>query len=259
MDGINILTDPIWSERASPVSWAGPRRYRPPGIGIHDLPPIDLILLSHDHYDHLDLPTLSFLAREHRPTIYTGLRNGRLLLREGIRNVVELDWWQEAQARSDMSITAVPAQHFSGRSLFNRDKTLWCGFVIRANESSVYFAGDTGRGRHIEEIGRRFPDLDLAILPIGAFRPQWFMAEVHMSPQDAVDAHLRLGARVSVASHFGTFDLADDGEEEAVEDLQEILQRMRSRETEFWVLGFGEGREVPARSIAGRQRSGVSR
>ncbi len=112
LKGINILTDPVWSERASPVSWMGPRRYRAPGISIHDLPPIDLVLLSHDHYDHMDLPTLQLLAREHRPTIYTGLKNGRVLAKHGIGNVVELDWWQEAAARSDMWITAVPGAAF---------------------------------------------------------------------------------------------------------------------------------------------------
>jgi L-ascorbate metabolism protein UlaG (beta-lactamase superfamily) len=258
LKGINILTDPIWSERASPVSWAGPRRHHAPGIPMDHLPPIDLVLLSHDHYDHMDLPTLQRLAQEHRPTIYTGLKNGRILARHGIGNVVELDWWQEAAARTDMWITAVPAQHFSGRTPLDRDKRLWCGFVLQTDEDGFYFAGDTGAGPHIDEIARRFPDLGLSILPIGAFRPEWFMGEVHMSPQDAIDAHFTLGSRVSVASHFGTFALADDGDNEAVEKLQAILRQTQMGGTEFWALGFGEGREVPVRSLSVGQPRGIA-
>ena len=249
LNGINILTDPIWSERASPVSWAGPRRYRAPGIPFEHLPPIDLVLLSHDHYDHMDMPTLSRLAREHRPTIYTGLGNARRLAKSGIGNVVELDWWQEAAARSDMWITAVPAQHFSGRGLFDRDKTLWCGFVLQTERVSLYFAGDTGAGPQIAQIAERFPELDLSILPIGAYRPEWFMGEVHMSPREAVEAHFTLGAPITVASHFGTFDLADDGEAEPVEELNAVLAKSNMGESEFWVLEFGEGREVPVYTV----------
>ena len=250
LDGINILTDPIWSERASPVSWAGPRRRRAPGVRLEDLPPIDLVLLSHDHYDHLDIPTLRRLAQDHHPTIYTGLKNSHLLARHGIRNVVELDWWSEAAARSDMWITAVPAQHFSGRSPFQNDTTLWCGFVVQTNDSTIYFAGDTGAGPHIAQIAGQFPDIDLAILPIGAFRPEWFMGEVHMSPRDAVEAHFALQARVSVASHFGTFRLADDGQDEPVKLLHDVLSRSDLQDSEFWVLDFGEGREVQTQTAS---------
>lgn len=258
VDGINILTDPVWSDRASPVSWAGPKRFRAPGIPLSHLPPIDIVLLSHDHYDHMDLPTLRQLAREHRPTIYAGLRNRRILKRNGIGNVVELDWWQEAAARSYMWITAVPAQHFSGRTPFDRDKRLWCGFVLQTEHVSIYFAGDTGAGPHTEQIAQHFPDLDLAILPIGAFRPEWFMGEVHMSPSEALDAHFMLGAPVSVASHYGTFALADDGQDEAVDDLHERLRRTPMRGTEFWTLGFGEGREVPVRKLSVHQPAGIA-
>lgn len=255
LNGINILTDPIWSERASPVSWAGPRRFRPPGIRFDDLPPIDLVLLSHDHYDHMDMPTLRRLQKRFRPTIYAGLKNAALLARHGIKSVVELDWWQEATARRDLWITAVPAQHFSGRGLFDRDKRLWCGYVICAGETCIYFAGDTGAGPHVEQVARAFPQIDLAILPIGAYRPEWFMGEVHMSPQQAVEAHLQLGARVSVASHFGTFSLADDGMDEPVEALNEAMQRNDVQANEFLVLSFGEGRDVPQR-LAGVHEPG---
>jgi L-ascorbate metabolism protein UlaG (beta-lactamase superfamily) len=243
--GINILTDPIWAKRASPLSWAGPRRYTPPGVAFEDLPPIDLVLISHDHYDHLDLPTLRRLEANHRPTIYVGINNVKLLERNGIFGAVELDWWQEATARTDLLITAVPAQHFSGRSLFDRDRRLWCGFILQAGNRTVYFAGDTGGGPHFAQIAKKFPEIDLAILPIGAYRPRWFMGEVHLAPEQALEAHLLLGARVSVASHFGTFQLADDGQSEPVVELREVLRSTELHTTEFWVMSPGEGRNVP--------------
>lgn len=249
-DGINILTDPIWSERASPLSWIGPKRHRPPGIRFEDLPTIHVVLLSHDHYDHMDIPTLKRLARQHRPIIYTGLGNARRLAKLGIRDVVELDWWQAASTSGGMRIHAVPAQHFSGRSPFDRDSTLWCGFVIASKAGTVCFAGDTAFGPHFEQIASQFPDIDVAILPIGAFRPEWFMGEVHMSPEEAVRAHLQLGARISVASHFGTFRLADDGEDEPVERLRLALMETG---TEFWVPRPGE-----ARGLSGQPSSGSS-
>lgn len=244
--GVNILTDPIWSYRASPVSWAGPRRFRPPGIRLEDVPRIDVVLISHNHYDHMDIATLRRLASEHSPVIYTALRNGRFLAKHGIGNVVELDWWQSGMLGPEAKLTAVPAQHFSARTPFDRDRMLWCGFVVEANGSRIYFAGDTGMGPHFAQIAQQFPAVDLAILPIGAYRPEWFMGEVHMSPTEAVAAHLQLGARVSVACHFGTFDLADDGQDEPLEVLRDVLRKTNLGETEFWVHGFGEGRDVPA-------------
>lgn len=244
VEGVNLLTDPIWSERASPVTWAGPRRVRPAGIRFEDLPPIDAVLLSHDHYDHMDIPTLRRLAREHDPVIYTGLKNSRTLNKHGITRIVELDWWQSTSAVGGLQITAIPAQHFSGRYPYNRDQTLWCGLMIESAGVTVCFAGDSGMGAHFGEIARRFPQIDVAILPIGAFRPEWFMGEVHMSPDEAVEAHRVLGARLSIASHFGTFPLADDGEFEAVERLQEVLKTADLSGTEFRVMECGEGRDI---------------
>ena len=258
LNGINILTDPIWSERASPVSWAGPRRFRAPGIRFDDLPPIDFVLLSHDHYDHMDIPTLRRLHQRHGPTIYAGLKNAGLLAHHGIGNVVELDWWQEATARRDLWITAVPAQHFSGRTPFDRDRRLWCGFVMQTEQISIYFAGDSGSGPHIAQIARRFPQIDLAILPIGAYRPEWFMGEVHLSPEQAVEAHLKLRSRVSVAGHFGTFPLADDGQDEPVEALREVLRRTNLQATEFWVLGFGQGSDVASHAAPVPEREEIA-
>jgi L-ascorbate metabolism protein UlaG (beta-lactamase superfamily) len=241
--GLNILTDPVWSERASPVAWAGPRRHRPPGLRFDDLPRIDVVLLSHDHHDHLDLPTLRRLAAEHGPRFVAGLGNRRLLADAGIRPIQELDWWQEVEL-SGYGVACVPARHFSGRGLRDRGASLWCGYVLRGPGGPVYFAGDTGFGRHFEEIARRFGPPRLALLPIGAYLPQWFMGPVHMSPPDALRAHRVLGARASAALHFGTFRIADDADGEAVAILTELLRGEGADSPEFWILDLGEGRDV---------------
>jgi L-ascorbate metabolism protein UlaG (beta-lactamase superfamily) len=156
MDGLNILTDPIWSERASPVRWAGPRRHRAAGLRFEDLPPIDLVLISHNHYDHLDIETLVRLRAEHRPHFVTGLGNRAFLKAREILDVTELDWWEAANVSDELSVTCVPAKHFSGRGLSDADATLWCGYVVQGSEGNVYFAGDTGMGSHFAEINNGF-------------------------------------------------------------------------------------------------------
>jgi L-ascorbate metabolism protein UlaG (beta-lactamase superfamily) len=244
-DGLNLLTDPIWSERCSPFSWVGPRRKRPPGIRFEDLPPIDVVVISHNHYDHLDLPTLKRLAEAHRPRFFVGLGNRGLLERAGIAAVTEIDWWQAVRLKDDLELVGVPAQHFSNRGLFDRDGTLWLGYLLRGPAGTTYFAGDTGAGPHFAEIRRRFGAPRLALLPIGAFRPEWFMSGVHVSPEEAVAAHETLGAATSVGIHFGTFPLADDGESEAPTALQAALSRRPSAtRPRFLVLTHGEGRAV---------------
>jgi L-ascorbate metabolism protein UlaG (beta-lactamase superfamily) len=242
MDGLNILTDPIWSERASPLAWLGPRRRRPPGIRFEDLPPIDAVLVSHNHYDHLDVPTLRRLAAVYHPRIVSGLGNRALFAEKGIPGAVDLDWGQEVFLSRDVRVIAVPARHFSQRGFGDRSRTLWAGFVLVGPGGPVYFAGDTGFGPHFERIHHRFGPLRLALLPIGGFRPEWFMAPVHMSPADALRADHLLEARTSVAIHFGTFPLADDGETEPPDRLAELLASDPQR---FWVLAPGEGRDVP--------------
>ncbi len=238
--GRNVLTDPIWSERASPFSWAGPRRHRPPGLRFEDLPPIDLVLLSHNHYDHLDLATLRRLRRDHSPRFVVPLGVGAYLAEFDVGPVTEMDWWQEEPLPDGLSVTCVPAQHFSGRGFRDGNATLWCGYVLRGPAGVVYFAGDTGFGRHFEEIAARFGAPRLALLPVGGFLPAWFMGPVHISPEEAVRAHQLLGARTSVATHFGTFALADDGEAAPVDGL-----RATGAGESFWVLAHGEGRDVP--------------
>ena len=242
LDGINVLTDPIWSDRASPVSFAGPRRARPAGIRFEDLPPIDAVVVSHNHYDHLDVPTLRRLRRAFpRVRIFVGLGNGAV---EPELRAEELDWWQGAPLGRGVTVTAVPSQHFSNRGLCDRDGTLFASYVISGSSGAAYFAGDTGYGPHFAEIRRRMGAPRLAVLPIGAYKPVWFMSAVHMSPADALKAHDDLGAATSVAMHFGTFHLGDDGQDEAPRELLRALEA-RKPSPRFWVLGFGEGRDVP--------------
>lgn len=231
--GVNILTDPIWSERASPLASAGPRRHRAPGVKLEDLPPIDAILLSHDHYDHLDLATLRWL-RDHRPSQFVvPLGVAALLRKRSIGPVHELDW-SDATLIAGLNIHAVPAMHFSARGLFDRNRTLWCGFVIQTPSIALYFAGDTGFGDHFSQIREQFGPPRLALLPIGSFEPRWFMAPVHLSPDEAVRAHEILGAKTSVAIHHGTFQLGNDA-------IDTPKQRLRAcAPPSFLVLNNGE-------------------
>ncbi len=209
-NGWNILTDPIWSRRASPLRWAGPHRRRSPGVRPDDLPPIDAVLLSHNHYDHLDLATLRWLVRHRTPTFVVPTGVGQLLESASIGPVHELDWG-DTQSIGSTSVCSVPAVHFSARGIRDRNKTLWCGYAIRAEGGVVYFAGDTAFGPHFAQIRDHVGPPRLALLPIGAYAPRWFMAPVHMTPEEAIRAHDILGAQTTIGTHYGTFQLADDG------------------------------------------------
>ena len=215
-----ILTDPIFSDRASPLSFAGPRRVRDPGIAFDRLPPIDIVLLSHNHYDHLDLPSLRALRDSHNPLIVTGLGNGAYLAAKGLPGAVERDWWEPfAPPGRDLRITYVPAQHWSSRTMRDRRRMLWGGFVVETPAGRLYFAGDTGYFDGFRAIRERLGAPDVALLPIGAYEPRWFMGSQHMNPADAVQAHRDLGARLSLGLHWGTFQLTDEGIDVPVEAL----------------------------------------
>jgi L-ascorbate metabolism protein UlaG (beta-lactamase superfamily) len=216
--GFNILTDPIWSERASPFAWIGPRRKRKPGVSWDNLPPIDAVLISHNHYDHLDLPTLRRLAARGDSTYIVPAGVARLLRSENIGPAHELDWG-ESLSLPGFTIHCVPALHFSSRGIYDLNTTLWCGYVIEYQNRIVYFAGDTAFGNHFVQIREKFGSPSLALLPIGAYEPRWFMSPVHMAPDDAVSAHQILGAKTSIAIHHGTFQLADDGIDTAKKQL----------------------------------------
>lgn len=247
--GRNLLTDPIWSERASPVSFLGPKRHRQPGIAFQDLPPIDTVLISHNHYDHFDVPTLRRLLAVHKPAIFCPLGLERSLRHIGFREIYELDWWGN-QALPDMRIHCVPAQHFSSRTPFDRNRTLWCGWILEAAGGNIFCAGDTGFGNHFEAIRDRFSPIRLALLPIGAFKPEWFMGPIHMTPEQAVEAHRILDAGTTIAIHFGTFPLADDGEMEPTDRLSRFLNDIR-RPNPVCVLKEGEGRNIPPSEVHG--------
>jgi L-ascorbate metabolism protein UlaG (beta-lactamase superfamily) len=231
MDEFNILTDPIWSNRCSPVSWAGPKRRQQPGIRFEDLPPVDVVLISHNHYDHLDLRTLKRLADQGTPQAVVPLGNFDKVREAGILTVDELDWWQSVTLSPNMKITFVPAQHFSARTPWDRDKTLWGGFVVSGPSGNIFYSGDTGYGPQFQEIARRFSPIRVAILPLSPFRPQQSKASmpphfsvVHMGPWEAVRAHIDLNAGLSLAAHFQVFQLGWDGFDDAVNELASALK-----------------------------------
>jgi L-ascorbate metabolism protein UlaG (beta-lactamase superfamily) len=240
----NLLIDPVYVERASPVSFAGPRRVRAPGVRFDDLPPIALVLLSHNHYDHCDLQTLRALDRRFHAPLVAPIGNGRLLRSAGIRHLEEIDWWQRATI-APLPITLTPAQHFSSRNMLDRNRALWGGFLIEALGRRILFAGDSGYGPHFREMAARLGPFDLALLPIGAYEPRWFMKDIHMNPAEAVQAHLDLAARQSIAMHFGTFQLTPEGIEDPVLALAKALQERGVPAQQFLTISVGESVSLP--------------
>jgi len=242
LPGITILTDPIWSERASPVSWTGPKRVRDPGIPFERLPWIDLVLVSHNHYDHMDADTLERLAEKFSPMTLVPLGDGGLVRGFGPVDVRELDWWEEVEVAPGTTVVFAPALHWSRRGLFDRNRSLWGSFLVRSGGRLVYFGGDSGYAGHFKEIRKRFGPVDLAFLPVGAYEPRWFMKDMHMNPADAVQAHLDLESRKSVGIHFGTFPMAAEDFDRPGKDLAEALRREGIPAEDFVLLE--EGRTV---------------
>ena len=226
VDGRNILLDPVWSRRASPLRWAGPRRHNQPGIAWGSLPPIDLILLTHNHYDHLDIPTLRRLWQAGQPPVVAPLGNDRVLARAGLAMPVHtLDWGQHTEVLPGLDVWLHPAHHWSSRSLSDRRMALWGGFVVRTRTATIYAAGDTGYGDGaiFRALRERHGAPDLAILPIGAYAPRWFMADQHANPAEAVRILQDCGATQALGVHWGTFALTDEPQCAPEQDLRRAL------------------------------------
>jgi L-ascorbate metabolism protein UlaG (beta-lactamase superfamily) len=247
----NVLTDPMYSRQAGPLNVLGPRRVRQPAVPFEDLPPISTVLLSHNHYDHCDLRTLAMLAERSDPVVVTPLGNGALVRSTGISKVEELDWWQHATT-STLPITLTPAHHFSARTPLDRNRALWGGFLLAPEGARMFFAGDTAYSPLFEDVRQRLGPIDLALLPIGAYEPRWFMSAVHMNPAEAVQAHLDLETSESIGMHFGTFQLTSEGIDEPLRALDEARRAKNIPPSRFRTLGFGDSLRITAGSHGDR-------
>jgi len=247
-NGCNILTDPVYSDRVSPFRHLGPRRHHAPGVAFDALPRIDIVLISHAHYDHLDKPTISALIDRDDPLFLAGLGLQRWFERCGSTRVTTIDWWSSVDLDPEaLRVTGVPARHWSRRGLFDLNRSLWLGYWLDfGSAGTLYFAGDTGYGPHFTDIQARLGSPRVALLPIGAYEPRWFMAPQHMNPADAVTAHRELGAQHSIGIHFGTFKLTDEGRDAPAIALADARRDQRVDAGRFYVpeggvgYGFGE-------------------
>jgi N-acyl-phosphatidylethanolamine-hydrolysing phospholipase D len=241
LDGVNFLTDPQWSDRASPVSFAGPRRVTPPGMPFEELPPIHFVVISHDHYDHLDQLTVKRLAATHRPRFLVPLGMKAWFADNGIDEVEELDWWEERTVRG-LTVTCVPVQHWSQRSPWDLNRRLWSGWAVAGPDRRFFFAGDTAYYDGFREIGARLGPFDLAAVAIGTYLPPRIMKSSHTTPEEALRIFADVGGRRFVAIHWGTFDLADEPLDEPPRRLREAAQRAGLDASAIWVLQHGETR-----------------
>jgi N-acyl-phosphatidylethanolamine-hydrolysing phospholipase D len=239
--GVNILTDPQWNERASPVSWGGPRRMSPPGVAFEDLPHIDAVLISHDHYDHLDLMTVQRLAAAHDPLFLVPLGLKAWFADNGIRRVEELDWWQEHEYRG-VRFVCTPAQHFSQRTLWDANERLWASWAVVSAKRRLYFSGDTGYFTGFKEAGQRLGPFDVAAIAIGAYLPPEIMKAVHLTPEEAVQTFIDLDARVLLGMHWGTFDLAEEPLDEPPRRMLAEVHRRGIDPARAWIFKLGETR-----------------
>jgi L-ascorbate metabolism protein UlaG (beta-lactamase superfamily) len=217
--GLTVLTDPVFATHAGPFGLLGPKRVQPAALRLGELPRIDVVLLSHNHYDHLDLSALRWLTRHRQPAIIAPLGLKAWLEERGVAGVAQLDWWESRFPQAGVEVTCTPAQHWSSRAPWDRCRTLWGGFMLRTAAGAVYFGGDSGWGPHFAEIPARLGRPGLALLPIGAYEPRWFMEPVHMNPAEAVRAHQALGATRSLGMHHQTWNLTDEGYDAPAQDL----------------------------------------
>ncbi|QWG23708.1 MBL fold metallo-hydrolase [Bradyrhizobium sediminis] len=245
--GLNILVDPVWSERASPVRFAGPKRRNDPGIAFDALPEIDVALVSHGHYDHLDLATLSKLADKHAPRVITPLGNDVAMRRAHAAIKAEaFDWHDRVELGGGIAVTLVPTRHWTARGLFDRNRALWASFVVETPAGKIYIVCDSGygEGKHFRRVAEAHGPLRLAILPIGAYEPRWFMKDQHMNPSDAVKALADCGAEEALAHHHGTFQLTDEPIDAPVAELHAALDEASIPRERFVALKPGQVFEV---------------
>jgi N-acyl-phosphatidylethanolamine-hydrolysing phospholipase D len=242
VDGLSVLMDPNWSDRAGPTSWIGARRLNAPGLAFKALPRIDVVTISHDHYDHLDRPTVKRLAAAHDPLFMVPLGLKAWFEDNGMSRVVELDWWQEQEHRG-VRFVCVPAQHFSQRALWDGNRRLWASWAVLGRERRLYHGGDTGYFAGFKEIGRRLGPFDVAALPIGAYLPPAIMKWVHITPEQAVQAFVDLDARTLLGMHWGTFDLADEPLDEPPARMLADIARHGIDPSRAWILKIGETRQ----------------
>jgi N-acyl-phosphatidylethanolamine-hydrolysing phospholipase D len=242
IDGINFLTDPMWSKTASPVPPIGPRRLVKLGLAIEDLPPIDFVVISHNHYDHMDVPTLKKLFTINPDTVFfVPMDNAKLLRKKGIKKVQQMDWGESIEFKN-LVIHCLPSQHWSKRSLNDTNKSGWASWAMTSANKRFYFAGDSGYFDGFKTIGEALGPFDLAAMPIGAYKPQTMMQSSHMDPEQAVQATLDIQASKAVAIHFGTFDLADEPINEPPQRFKQAAQEQLGQKNS-WVLAIGETRE----------------
>jgi N-acyl-phosphatidylethanolamine-hydrolysing phospholipase D len=249
--GLNVLTDPVFSQRAFPLQWMGPSRLMEPALSIDALPPLDVVLLSHSHYDHLDRPAVKRLARAHpQATWIVPLRLGSYIRPWGARDVIELDWWQEVVSHG-LRVTATPARHFSARRAGDRNRSLWCGFAFALDGIRAWFAGDTAYHSGFAEIGARRGPFDFVMVPIGAYEPRWFMERVHVNPEEAVRIFQDVGAAHPAAEsplmlgiHWGTFRLTDEPMDEPPRRTAELWRERGLNQDRLWIARFGETRPI---------------
>jgi L-ascorbate metabolism protein UlaG (beta-lactamase superfamily) len=241
--GLNILTDPVWSERASPFTFTGPKRAIDPGIAFEALPPIDVVLLSHNHYDHLDVATLSRLAAAHSPRVITPLGNDSILrAHDPAIRVEPYDWGDRVALSPDMAVTLAPMRHWSARHMLDRNKALWAAFVIETPAGRIYHVGDSGYGdgHHFRAARERHGPFRLAILPIGAYEPRWFMSDQHMNPEESVQAFQDCGAELALGHHYGTFQLTDEAIDAPLRALEEASSKAGVAPERFRTLAPGQ-------------------
>ncbi len=247
IDGLNILTDPVWSERVGLLnSRLGLQRQTAPGIPWEKLPPIDVVLISHNHYDHLDYPTVMQLEQEHQPVFFVPLGLSDLLTGWGVTHTIEKDWW-EGDSINGVKFIAVPAQHQSRRAIHDHNTTLWSGWVIEASNHTLYFAGDTGYFPGFKKISKRLGPIDLAMMPIGAYDSEWYNALYHVNPAEALQAFIDLDARYFAAMHWGTFDQSEERLSDPPRELLRTARRMGVDQDRLWIFAFGEKRAIPSR------------